>query len=125
MAEHRPLDGFKILLLEDELFISSALKEHMTLAGADIVETASTVGSAEASLDEVDFDAAVLDIVLPDGDTRDLARRLAADNVRIVFHSGHLQPEWVAEVVPEALFLQKPSAAEAIIAALAQGTRAA
>ena len=124
MAEDRPLDGFKILLLEDELFISSALKEHMTLAGADVVETASTIGSAEASLDEIEFDAAILDIVLPDGDTRDLARRLAADNVRVVFHSGHLQPEWIEEIVPDALFLQKPSDADALVAALANGTRA-
>ncbi len=124
MAEDQPLDGFKILLLEDELFISSALKEHMTLAGADVVETASTVGSAEASLDEIEFDAAILDIVLPDGDTRDLARRLAADDVRIVFHSGHLQPEWIAEIVPSALFLQKPSDADALVAALASGTHA-
>ncbi len=124
MAEDQPLDGFKILLLEDELFISSALKEHMTLAGADVVEAASTVGSAEASLDEIEFNAAILDIVLPDGDTRDLARRLAADDVRIVFHSGHLQPEWIAEIVPSALFLQKPSDADALVAALASGTHA-
>ncbi len=119
MADNRPLSGFKILLLEDELFISSALREHLVLAGAETVEAASTIAAAEASLGEIAFDAAILDIVLPDGDTRELAGRLAADDVRIVFHSGHLRPDWLAVSAPDAIFLQKPSDADALVAALA------
>ncbi len=119
MADNRPLSGFKILLLEDELFISSALREHLVLAGAEVVEAASTIAAAEASLGEIAFDAAILDIVLPDGDTRELAGRLAADGVRIVFHSGHLRPDWLAVSAPDAIFLQKPSDADALVAALA------
>ncbi len=119
MADNRPLSGLKILLLEDELFISSALREHLMQAGAEVVETASSVAAAEASLGEIAFDAAILDIVLPDGDTRELASRLAADDVRIVFHSGHLRPDWLAVTAPDAVFLQKPSDADALVAALA------
>ena len=119
MAADRPLEGYSILLLEDELFIAAALREHLLMAGAAHVETPTTVSAAESCLSETKIDAAILDIVLPDGDTRRLAEKLAGQGVRVIFHSGHLRPEWLDGTLGDAIFLQKPSDADAIVAAVA------
>ncbi len=125
MAADRPLEGLEILLLEDDLFISATLSERLSLAGASQVEAKSTVADAALSISETRFDVAILDIALPDDDSRETAARLTEDGVPIVFHSGHSPPDWVAARFPKAQFLQKPSGSEALIAAITSAMRAA
>ncbi len=118
MADDRPLEGYCVLLLEDELFIAATVREHLALAGAQQVEVAATVAAAEASLAETSFDAAILDILVPDGDARTLAEGLVEKGVRVIFHSGHSRPDWLTGPLEGAVFLQKPNEPEAIVAAV-------
>ena len=63
----------RILLVEDEDAISEPLAEHLTKEGF-APEVAATVAQAQASLDRNDPDLILIDVMLPDGDGRDLCR---------------------------------------------------
>ncbi len=65
----------RILLVEDEEAISEPLAEHLTRENLD-VEVASTIAAATAAWRERPPDLLLLDVMLPDGDGRDLAREI-------------------------------------------------
>ena len=109
MPGPRDLEGLKILILEDELIISSALRDFFLMAGASVVETAPTLELADPLVAEQDFDAAVVDVLLSDGGTRDFAASLAKKGVAILFHSGQPLPEGLETLLPRAGYAMKPS----------------
>jgi two-component system response regulator RegX3 len=63
----------RILVVEDERAISEPLVESLEREGF-APQVASTVGEAEAAFDEREPDLVLLDVMLPDGDGRDLCR---------------------------------------------------
>lgn len=65
----------RVLLVEDHARLAALFKEGLRRAGWE-VETVGTLADAEAALDSLDFDVAVVDRGLPDGDGLDLVRRL-------------------------------------------------
>lgn len=119
MAGDSRLKGARILILDDELAIAMALRDYCLIAGAAHVDTSSTVQSAIELAQDQPYDAALLDLTLPDGSALGLASRLAEQGVRILFHSGKPLPEVVRKTFPQAIFMQKPSDPDALIDALA------
>ncbi len=65
----------RILLVEDEETISEPLAEHLERDGFE-PEVAATLAEARASLEREMPDLILLDVMLPDGDGRDLAREV-------------------------------------------------
>ncbi len=65
----------RILLVEDETAISEPLAEHLERDGFE-TEVAGTLADAKASFHEGAPDLILLDVMLPDGDGRDLAREI-------------------------------------------------
>lgn len=65
----------RILLVEDEESISEPLAEHLQRDGFD-AEVAATLAEARAALEREMPDLILLDVMLPDGDGRDLAREV-------------------------------------------------
>jgi DNA-binding response OmpR family regulator len=65
----------RILLVEDEEAISEPLATHLAREGFD-AEIAGSIGEAEDALAHRPPDLVLLDVMLPDGDGRDLARRV-------------------------------------------------
>jgi DNA-binding response OmpR family regulator len=63
----------RILVVEDEPAISEPLAEHLERDGFD-TEVVETLGDARAAFDRQQPDLILLDVMLPDGDGRDLAR---------------------------------------------------
>jgi two-component system, OmpR family, response regulator RegX3 len=63
----------RILVVEDELAISEPLVESLEREGFD-AQVAPSVGHAEAAFTEREPDLVLLDVMLPDGDGRDLCR---------------------------------------------------
>ena len=110
------LAGKSILLVEDEVFICMYLQTVLEEEGA-CVRAARDVAGGLAATEEA-FDAALLDIRLPDGDVYPVADRLVAAGVPVVFHSGHGRAADLAPRYPEARVLTKPCAEEDLIAAL-------
>ena len=65
----------RILVIEDESSISEPLAAHLAREGFD-PEVADTLASARAAFDRDEPDVVLLDVMLPDGDGRDLCREL-------------------------------------------------
>jgi len=123
IIEKPVLDGGTILLLEDEAFIGMAIREFLTAAGAEEVHHAFTVEDALVLIEDVDFSAAILDVRLPGGSScYDAAVELAKTDVAIVFHSGHVQIEFL-ESFPNAVFCGKPASPSKLIDALAEARK--
>lgn len=66
-----PLTGLSVLLLEDEVFFRKRLAAFLEREGAEVTAVA-TVAAARQALDGMTFEAAVIDVNLPDGRGTDL-----------------------------------------------------
>lgn len=89
-----PLDGHRVLIVEDEYLIADEMRQWLRQAGADIV---GPVPDVEQALDLIDgsgsaVDAAVLDVNLGQGETAyPIADRLKEVGVPYLFATGDLQ----------------------------------
>ncbi len=68
-----PLAGLNVLLLEDEVVLRKRLAGFLEKEGAEVTAV-NTVAAARQALDSIAFDAALLDVNLPDGRGTDLLR---------------------------------------------------
>jgi DNA-binding response OmpR family regulator len=98
----------RILVAEDELVIAFDLCETVAEAGYEVEGPHAGVSAAMLAFQKDKPDLAILDINLDDGNVFQLAQTLAAENVPIIFHSGHHTREEVAVHFPQAMTLTKP-----------------
>lgn len=111
------LDSLSILIVEDEVFIAQSLKANLLDAGARVVETAGGVSEAKAQIEATDYDLAILDIRLSDGEAFDLASSLTSRSVPVVVHSGHATSER-NEHLTDVVFCAKPASPSEILQAI-------
>ncbi len=69
----------KVLVVEDERAISEPLAEHLVREGFD-AQVAATIEEATAAFEANAPDLILLDVMLPDGDGRDLCRKIRASS---------------------------------------------
>jgi two-component system response regulator RegX3 len=69
----------RVLLVEDERAISEPLAEHLAREGFE-PEVAETLAAAEEAYGRQAPDVVLLDVMLPDGDGRDLCRRIRSES---------------------------------------------
>ena len=81
------MNPLPVLVLEDSFLVAASLEDALIAAGHRVF-LAGTVAEAEAHLGETGFQAALLDFMLPDGDSLGLARRLHADGCKVAVFSG-------------------------------------
>lgn len=110
------LDGCVVLLVEDEFLILLDLQFLLEGAGATVVTATSVAEGLEAA--NGPYDAAVLDVRLPDGEVFPVARKLGERNVPIVFHSGHARTIDLTAEWPTAVALEKPAPERILLAAI-------
>jgi CheY-like chemotaxis protein len=104
IPEQRP----RVLLVEDEHIVASALSRGLRMCGAEIVGPAATVANALALIESSPaIDGALVDINLRGIQAYDVVDRLIAQNVPTVLSTGY-----EASVVPSRyrnlVVLQKP-----------------
>jgi DNA-binding response OmpR family regulator len=88
MSESRPLNGLKILLVEDEFFVALELKSILHDLGAEVVGPVARLNSARDLATSEPLQGAVLDVKL-DGDTSfPLAEELLQRGVPVIFTTG-------------------------------------
>ena len=102
----------RLLLLEDDRATYTALQGILTLRGWDVV-LATTVAQARGALAAADAapDAAVLDLMLPDGSGDDFVRELRnrAADMPIAVTTGVSDPQRLATLgVGRTVLLRKP-----------------
>lgn len=87
-ASHHPLEGRKILIVEDEAPIALNLASAVSQAGGVVVGPTASVAASFALMAEHTLDGALLDIRLRGETSFPLADVLAVLNIPFVFVSG-------------------------------------
>ena len=114
----RPLDGLRILVVEDEALVSLLIEDMLLELGCDGVWHATSLNQALEMLDTRNPDAAVLDVNLTGERVYPIASRLESAGIPFIFATGYgrggIDKEWLSRPV-----LQKPFESGALEAALA------
>jgi len=97
-----PLDGKKILLVEDEYLIAIMAEDMLKTLGAEVVGPAATVDKALALIESAEIDCAVLDVNLKQGTSDPIAEKLKQNGIPYIFATGHGHREI------DAIILAKP-----------------
>ena len=84
-----PLDGLKVLIVEDEFLILLSLEKMLDELGCEVVASAHRVAKALAMLDAVGAAAAVLDVNVAGEPVYPVAEALAARGIPLVFTTGY------------------------------------
>jgi len=90
-AAHRPLEGFTLLVLDDQMLRALDLQDGLSRLGAASVEIAGTVEKALEALAERLPDIAILDVDLDDETSFPVADELDAHGVPFVFLANELE----------------------------------
>lgn len=98
----------RILVAEDEPVVAFDLCETVREAGYEVEGPHRDIASAMLASQKGLPDLAILDITLGQDEAYSLARKLAEENVPIIFHSGRHAREEVAARFPQAMTLLKP-----------------
>lgn len=104
-----PLKGMAVLIVEDEAIINLDLAMTAEAFGARMIVSAHSLEEARGALEMGQFDIAVLDLSLPDGDSMPLAEELHGNGVRIYFYSGDEERTDILDRFPDAGFVMKPA----------------
>jgi DNA-binding NtrC family response regulator len=111
------LSNVRLLVLEDEVLIRLDLEDALALAGARDIILVETIARARAHLAAgAPPHVALLDILVNDGRTFDLARELLGIGAKVIFVTGYRQG--VAEDLVDCPVVEKPFTPQDLIAAI-------
>ena len=109
----------KVLLVDDEVELVSALAERLSLRGIE-ADWASTCHDALTRVESKTFDIAVLDVKMPKISGLELKRKLQGKcpQMKFIFVTGHGSEDYFREALSEAgtaYYLVKPLHIETLI----------
>jgi CheY-like chemotaxis protein len=114
-SSDKPLQGNRILVVEDQAFIALDLINGLNEAGAEIIGPAMSLERAlEAAISE-DLDCAVLDVMMHDGLVFPAASILRERGAGIVYYTGYYDLEALKRDWPSAQALFKPAPAHLLV----------
>ena len=87
-AVRGPLAGKTILIVEDEPLIALDLHAALRAAGAGLIAATTTL-EALSLIRRNEISAAIVDVALGEGDSRDVCQALFHRSIPLVFHTGH------------------------------------
>jgi DNA-binding response OmpR family regulator len=117
-----PLDGVRVLVVEDDFLIGVELAAVLSDAGATVVGPFQTVQSAQsaiASAKDAGLAAAILDIRLGAESVAPVARRLSERHVPFVFYTGQSGSDPVSAEWPNSRVVSKPALPATLVRAVA------
>ena len=89
LAAARPLEGKRILVLEDDYYLATDEKALLEAAGATVVGPLGSGFKRSQLPEKGDVDAALVDINLGTGPSFDVARALVERGIQFVFLTGY------------------------------------
>jgi DNA-binding response OmpR family regulator len=113
------LEGARILVAEDEMLIAADLADHLEGFGATVVGPASTLSEGMRLASTEQFDTALLDFNLFDGDVTPLLDLLAARGVAVVVYTGRGVPRELIARHSRLTVVPKPTPMHRILEELA------
>jgi len=100
--------ALRILVAEDEFITAFDLCDTFEEAGYEVEGPHAGISSAMLACQKEKPDLALLDIVLADGLSLELAQKLLDDNVPVILHSEPEDTRALAMRFPRATTLEKP-----------------
>ncbi|KLI63410.1 response regulator [Aurantiacibacter marinus] len=97
-----------VLVVEDQFIIALDISETVRDLGHEVEGPYANRDHAFIAIDQKMPDVAILDVMTADGEVFPLADALTKAGVPIIFHSGHITPEDIAERYPDAMAASKP-----------------
>lgn len=105
----KPLQGARVLIVEDDAVLAFDLMCVLKDAGAETLGPAGNLKRAMALLQERPLSCGVLDVSLRDEVVFPAAQKLRERGIGIVFYTGHADMEGLMSDWPEAQVLSKPA----------------
>jgi len=106
-AAVNPLNGLRVLIVEDETLVAMLIEEFLLELGCEVALSASRVAKAMRGLHTCDIDVAVLDVNVAGESVSQLVETLVQRGIPFIFASGYgargIDPRWALSPV-----LQKP-----------------
>ncbi len=118
-AGERPLDGKKVLIVEDSMIIALDAEDAVESLGAQSVSTAANVAQALQILEQEDFAFALLDVNLGPENSFAVADILVARGLPFLFATGYGESIAFPERLAGAPVINKPYGAQQLREALA------
>lgn len=119
MSEEAPLQGARILIVEDEFLIADDLAREIRNAGAEAIGPVASVHEAEELVRSGPVDAAIIDVNLRGKMASDFISRLAATDLPCLIVSGYGD-----DALPQSLSgiarLEKPVSPALVVKTLAK-----
>ncbi|MEM7779647.1 MAG: response regulator [Pseudomonadota bacterium] len=113
-SPQKPLADMSMLIVEDQFLVAVGIEKTFRLAGASDVTLVGNMEDAWEAVANEHFDAALLDIRLPDGYSFPLAIELFSKGMPVVMHSGHAEIYHSARL-PGVIFCPKPATPAEIV----------
>ncbi len=117
-APARPLEGFDLLVLEDQMLLAVELEEMLRARGAASVEVTGTADAALAAIARRQPDAAVLDLDLGDETSLAVAEELERRAVPFVFAATEFERQFIPQCFKDVAVVSKPYTGDAIADAI-------
>jgi CheY-like chemotaxis protein len=114
-----PLQGLRVLVMEDEYLIAMDVEQMCRDHGAEevfILRRLDELGDDPLSL--LKFHLAIVDVRLGGDTTLEFARQLAEKRIPFVFATGYAETEQLFEAFPGVAVIGKPYAGDVLIDAL-------
>jgi two-component system, response regulator PdtaR len=115
-----PLEGLRVLVVEDELVIAMELESLLEGLGCVVLDSAPSVGRALCLLSDERPDAAVLDVNLQGERVTPVAEALQQQDVPFVLVTGYGIERLHDEALQSAEYVRKPVDEPRLVAALSR-----
>ena len=116
--DNNPLNGIRVLVVEDDTLLAMDLEDTLVDAGALVVGVCQTLDEAMARAKVDDFAVAVLDFTLGSDTASPVAQQLVRRGVPFVFYTGKSRREPSLAEWRTRPILEKPSSPRALVSAL-------
>ncbi len=108
MGSEKPIHQPTVLVVEDEFIIALDLSETVRDMGFRVDGPYADKDHAFIAIDQHMPEFAILDVMTASGEVYPLADALTQAGVPIIFHSGHVRADDIAERYPTAQAVSKP-----------------
>lgn len=113
------LDGLRILLLEDEFLIAMDVEQLCRDHGASEVTIVRSLAEIDQQSPAIQFDVAIVDLMLGGESTLDFAKSLYSRKIPFVFASGYSDSVEIEKDFPGVMLVGKPYSGTDLVEAVA------
>jgi DNA-binding response OmpR family regulator len=116
--DNNPLNGVRVLVVEDDALMAMDVEATLVEAGAVVVHVCQTLEKAMARADADDFSVAVLDFGIGSDTASPVARQLDRRGVPFIFYTGTSRSDPGLMEWADCSIVGKPASPRALVSAV-------